>query len=441
MYAEGQRRYVESLSAYARQFLERMEKPDVDRIDGICPAIAIRQKNSVRNPRSTVGTTTEVHDYLRLLFARVGRTICRGCGEEVVRETAEVVAQRLAARPAGTRLLIGFDLPMSAGSAGAGAEGKGGESGTADDAAAVRRSARTRSGGTGASRGGRTARAETVMAGADPVAGALEALRRKGFGRLLVDDRTVSFDDLDPERLAGRSALQVIVDRVAVGRDVLTRLTDSIETGYSEGGGTAFAVEVPTRDGNVGGDRTVHEFSERFECRSCRIEYEVPQPRLFSFNSPFGACPTCHGFGNVIELDMGLVVPDPSKSIQQDAIEPWSKPHYRSYLAGLKKAARACGIRLNVPWAALTDEERSFIIEGDGSYRGIQGFFRWLEGKKYVMHIRVFLSRYRATSPVPIAAAAGSGRRPATCGSADAPSTRCAGSPWRRPGPSSTTSP
>ena len=395
VYAEGQRRYVESLSAYARQFLERMEKPDVDRIDGICPAIAIRQKNSVRNPRSTVGTTTEVHDYLRLLFARVGRTICRGCGEEVVRETAEVVAQRLAARPAGTRLLIGFDLPMSAGSAGAGAEGKGGESGTADDAAAVRRSARTRSGGTGASRGGRTARAETVMAGADPVAGALEALRRKGFGRLLVDDRTVSFDDLDPGRLAGRSALQVIVDRVAVGRDVLTRLTDSIETGYSEGGGTAFAVEVPTRDGNVGGDRTVHEFSERFECRSCRIEYEVPQPRLFSFNSPFGACPTCHGFGNVIELDMGLVVPDPSKSIQQDAIEPWSKPHYRSYLAGLKKAARACGIRLNVPWAALTDEERSFIIEGDGSYRGIQGFFRWLEGKKYVMHIRVFLSRYR----------------------------------------------
>ena len=166
------------------------------------------------------------------------------------------------------------------------------------------------------------------------MAGALEALRRKGFGRLLVDDRAVSFDDLDPEPLAGRSTLRVIVDRVAVGPDVLTRLTDSIETGYSEGGGTAFAVEVPARGGNGGGDRhdggepTLHEFSERFECRSCRIEYEVPQPRLFSFNSPFGACPTCHGFGNVIELDMGLVVPDPSKSIQQDAIEPWSKPHY-----------------------------------------------------------------------------------------------------------------
>ena len=405
VYAEGQRRYVESLSAYARQFLERMEKPDVDRIDGICPAIAIRQKNSVRNPRSTVGTTTEVHDYLRLLFARVGRTICRGCGEEVVRETAEVVARRLAARPDGTRLLIGFDLPIGAKSAVAGAEGNGGGSDPEQAApgrrVAGRRSGRVRSAGAGRSRGRRAARAETVLAGADPVAGALEALRRKGFGRLLVDDRAVSFDDLDPEPLAGRSTLRVIVDRVAVGPDVLTRLTDSVETGYSEGGGTAFAVEVPARGGNGGGDRhdggepTLHEFSERFECRSCRIEYEVPQPRLFSFNSPFGACPTCHGFGNVIELDMGLVVPDPSKSIQQDAIEPWSKPHYRSYLAGLKKAARARGIRLNVPWSELTDEERAFVIEGDGSYRGIQGFFRWLEGKKYVMHIRVFLSRYR----------------------------------------------
>ena len=397
VYAEGQRRYVESLSAYARQFLERMEKPDVDRIDGICPAIAIRQKNSVRNPRSTVGTTTEVHDYLRLLFARIGRTICRGCGEEVVRETAEVAARRLAARPAGTRLLIGFDLPVTAVSTGAGAEGNGGGSSPANERAAGRRggrrsSGRTRPAVTGASRG-RTARAETVLAGADPVAGAIEALRRKGFGRLLVDGRAVSFDDLDPAGLAGRSVLQVVVDRVAVGRDVLPRLTDSIETGYSEGGGTVFAVEVPARGGN--GEPTVHEFSERFECRSCRIEYEVPQPRLFSFNSPFGACPTCHGFGNVIELDMGLVVPDPSRSIQQDAIEPWTKPHYRSYLAGLKKAARRRGVRLNVPWSALTDEERDFVIEGDGTYRGIQGFFRWLEGKKYVMHIRVFLSRYR----------------------------------------------
>ena len=403
VYAEGQRRYVESLSAYARQFLERMEKPDVDRIDGICPAIAIRQKNSIRNPRSTVGTTTEVHDYLRLLFARVGRTTCRGCGEEVVRDTAEVAARRLAARPEGTRLLIGFDVPLSSasepaggadggGAAAAAPRGAPGPRGRADRAARGRRATGGGARGGGA-RGKRTVVAETVLAGADPVAGALEALRRKGFGRLLVDGEVVSFDNLEPARLADRSVLHVIVDRIVVGPDVLTRLTDSIETGYAEGGGTAFAVELPARAG--GGEPTVHDFSERFECRACRIEYEVPQPRLFSFNSPFGACATCHGFGNVIELDMGLVVPDPSKSIQHEAIEPWSKPHYRSYLAGLKKAARARDIRLNVPWSELTDDERHFVIEGEGSYRGIQGFFRWLEGKKYVMHIRVFLSRYR----------------------------------------------
>ena len=405
VYAEGQRRYVESLSAYARQFLERMEKPDVDRIDGICPAIAIRQKNSIRNPRSTVGTTTEVHDYLRLLFARVGRTICRGCGEEVVRETAEVVAHRLAARPEGSRLLVGFDTPVAvAGTSTAtgGVESDGSAAaGKRSPAArgAPRRSGRARTAGAGGARGGRAAVAETVMAGADPVSGALEVLRRKGFGRLLVDGHGVSFDDLDPAQLAGRTALQVIVDRVVVGPEVLARLTDSIETGYAEGGGMAFAVEVPggTGGGGTGGgeESTVHEFSERFECRACRIGYEVPQPRLFSFNSPFGACATCHGFGNVIELDMGLVVPDPSKSIQQDAIEPWSKPHYRSYLAALKKAARGRDIRLNVPWSDLTDDERRFVMEGEGTYRGIQGFFRWLEGKKYIMHIRVFLSRYR----------------------------------------------
>ena len=428
VYAEGQRRYVESLSAYARQFLERMEKPDVDRIDGICPAIAIRQKNSVRNPRSTVGTTTEVHDYLRLLFARVGRTICRGCGEEVVRDTAEVAARRLAARPEGTRLLIGFDVPI-AGEAAAGAgktasEAAGGAGETASEAAGGagetasevvagagetaaaaaaggRRAGRRRTAGNGASRVARAARATRELESADPVAGALEALRRKGFGRLLLDGRAVSFDEVDPAPLAGRPTLQVVVDRVAVGPDALTRLTDSIETGYAEGGGTAFAVELPARRaaGGDDGEPALHEFSERFECRACRIGYEVPQPRLFSFNSPAGACPTCHGFGNVIELDMALVVPDPSRSIRQDAIEPWSKPHYRSQLAALKKAAREAprggGVRLDVPWSELTDDERRFVIEGDGAYRGVRGFFRRLEGKKYVMHIRVFLSRYR----------------------------------------------
>ena len=363
IYAEGQRRYVESLSAYARQFLERMEKPDVDEIDGICPAIAIRQKNSVRNPRSTVGTTTEILDYLRLLFARVGRTVCRQCGTEVVRESAEVAARQLMALPAKTRLLLGFDYPTVEGG------GAGADPVMEPDA-------------------------ETGEGELDPVRATLNALRKRGFGRVVVEGRAVSFDEVEPDTLAGIETLQIIVDRVQVGPDALGRITDSLETAYLESGGEAFAIEVG-RDASSE-TRPVHRFSERFDCRACGIAYEVPQPRRFSFNSPFGACQTCHGFGNVIELDLNLVVPDQTKSIQQNAIDPWTKPNYRSHLADLKRAAKAGGVRVTTPWNELTDEERTFIIEGNGDdYKGITGFFARLERKKYKVHIRVFLSRYR----------------------------------------------
>jgi excinuclease ABC subunit A len=369
IYAEGQRRYVESLSAYARQFLERMEKPDVDVIEGICPSIAIRQKNSVRNPRSTVGTVTEIHDYMRLLFARVGRTYCRRCGQLVVRETAEVVATELLARPEGTRLLIGFDLPVVAMS----------EADDADGAPAAEEAD-----------GADVEERATRRVGADAsLRATLDALRRKGFGRVLVDGQAVALEDVDAARLRDRSALQVVVDRVKVEGDILARLTDSIEMAYREGGGAAWAVEP-------GAAPVTHVFSERFECRTCHITYEDPQPRLFSFNNPFGACPTCHGFGNIIELDINLVVPDQAKSINQGAIEPWTKPHYRSHLAELKRVAKTRGIRLDVPWRDLSDADRTVIMEGDGAdYEGIRGFFTWLERKKYKVHVRVFLSRYR----------------------------------------------
>src|SRR5688572_27658125 len=364
IYAEGQRRYVESLSAYARQFLERMEKPDVDRIDGICPSIAIRQKNSVRNPRSTVGTVTEIHDYMRLLFARVGRTICRKCGQEVIRETAEVVTNRLLALPEGTRLLLGFDLPIvTASKAAAGDDGE-------DDERAE----------------------ESLFEVESPSAVALENLRRKGFGRLLMDGQAVAFEDVDPATLKAMTLLRVVVDRVKVAPDARTRITDSVETSYAEGGGAAWAIQLPEDDGA----RVTHQFSERFECRTCGLLYEDPQPRLFSFNNPFGACPTCHGFGNIIELDQELVVPDQAKSINQGAIEPWTKPHYRSQLAELKRAAKSKGLRLDVAWADLTPEEIAFVMDGDGEdFEGVRGFFRWLERKKYKVHVRVFLSRYR----------------------------------------------
>jgi excinuclease ABC subunit A len=227
-----------------------------------------------------------------------------------------------------------------------------------------------------------------AKAAVDPMAAALETLRRRGYGRLLIDGQAIGFDEVEPASLKSRSKLEVVVDRLRIEGDMRTRLTDSIETSYREGGGAAFAVVLD-------GDAKRLEFSERFECRPCGIAYETPQPRLFSFNNPFGACPTCHGFGNIIELDMNLVVPDPSKSISQGAIEPWSKPHYRAQLAELKRASRKANVHLETPWSELTEEERRFVVDGDGDYEGIRGFFRWLERKKYKVHVRVFLSRYR----------------------------------------------
>ncbi len=384
IYAEGQRRYVSSLSAYARQFLERMEKPDVDRIEGICPAIAIRQKNSIRNPRSTVGTTTEIHDYLRLLFARVGRTLCRQCGQEVVRDTAEVVARHLGSLAGGTRLLIGFDMPVM--DPGGVHEGTDAEPEEEDP-----ESAGTRDLGLGMRNTAPTQASLTFT---------LNELRRKGFHRLYVNGRTVMVDDISPAELRDQSTLKVIVDRIKLEGDMRGRLTDSVELAYREAGGTAFAIEdpagSPAEAPRAKADAKTHVFSERFECQNCNLTYEAPQPRLFSFNNPFGACQTCHGFGNIIELDLDLVVPDPSKSIAQGAIEPWTKTHYRAQLAELKRAARPAGVSMDIPWRELNDEEKRFIVEGDGKdYDGIRGFFRWLERKKYKVHVRVFLSRYR----------------------------------------------
>ncbi len=394
VYAEGQRRYVESLSAYARQFLERMERPDVDTVEGIPPAIAIRQKNSVRNPRSTVGTTTEIHDYLRLLFARIGRTICRNCGRDVMRETAENVAERLAALPAGTRLLIGFEMPIVAATLdrvdfdSGDAEAESDEDGNGN--------------GNGHNGNGHNhAHAATNGGSSDPIRNTLDTLRRKGFARVLIDGQAINLEEVDPAQLANRSTLEVIVDRIKVDGDMRARLTDSIEIAYLEGGGAAFAIELPT-EGGPSADPKRHVFSERFECRTCGIAYELPQPRLFSFNNPFGACPTCHGFGNVMELDLNLVIPDQEKSIAQNAIEPWSKPHYRAHLAALKRAAKSGNVRLEVPWNQLTEAEQKFVLHGDGDdYEGVYGFFQWLERKKYKVHIRVFLSRYRGYQTCP----------------------------------------
>ena len=254
VYAEGQRRYVESLSAYARQFLERMEKPDVDSIDGICPSIAIRQKNSVRNPRSTVGTGTEIHDYMRLLFARVGRTYCRQCGQEVIRETAEVVATELLKLPEGTRIIIGFDLPVVAMSADSEENAETSSADGADNAEEVASSTPD----------------NTEVA----LRTTLETLRRTGFGRLRIGQDAIAIEDTDLAALRDKPSVHVVVDRLKIERNLRARLTDSIETAYQEGGGAAWAMELASPS------PITHVFSERFECRRCHIAYEDPQPRL-----------------------------------------------------------------------------------------------------------------------------------------------------------------
>ena len=386
IYAEGQRRYVESLSTYARQFLERMEKPNVDKIEGICPAIAIRQKSTLRNPRSTVGTTTEIHDYLRLMFARIGRTFCRKCGKEIFRDPAEVAAKELAALPEGTRLLLGFEMPIIQGPVSVS------NIDLADTADVIRKSKHTSPQSLKEKKSNIAHSTQSTSA----TAAAIDSLRRKGFNRIVLNDQVVSFDNVDIGQLEGTSTFRVLVDRIKTKPNLLSRLTGSVETAYLEGGGSAFAIEMSSNSSEAKEQR-VHKFSERFECRKCDIHYELPQPRLFSFNSPFGACSKCHGFGNVVELDMDLVVPDQSKSIQQDAIDPWNKPHYKKHLAKLKKIARLAKIRLNQPWSELSKQEREFVIEGNNDdYDGIKGFFRSLERKKYKVQVRVFLSRYRS---------------------------------------------
>ncbi|HET7747692.1 MAG TPA: excinuclease ABC subunit UvrA, partial [Vicinamibacteria bacterium] len=348
LYAEGQRRYVESLSAYARQFLERLDRPDVDEIEGICPAIALRQRPPGRNPRSTVATATEIHDHLRLLYAHAGVTTCGACGGPVARDTAEAVAERLAGH-GDARLLVAF--PVNGG-------------GTRDESIA--------------------------------------ALLRRGFRRVL-DPRgaVLVLDDTPPEAVAAlEDPLLAVVDRVSAsaGR---ARLVDSIETAFREGGGRA-AIHVA--------EGPLLRVSDAFACLSCGRPAEPPTPRLFSFNHAEGACPSCHGFGNLIQIDEGLVVPDPRKTLEGGAVEPWTRPRHKAVAAELRRFARRRAIPLDVSWRDLAEEHRRLVLEGDEEFPGVIGFFRRLESRKYQVQVRVFLSRYRGYRTCP--ACVGSRLRP-----------------------------
>jgi excinuclease ABC subunit A len=386
IYAEGQRRYVESLSAYARQFLERIEKPDVDVIDGIAPAVAIRQKNSTRNPRSTVGTATEIYDYLRLLFARVGRTYCATCGQEVKKDTVDEVADAVLKLGDGIRLQVLFPLHAHV-----------------DAQEGLKRVPRAR----------KAAKKNAVAdAGlSEPIKARLFELRKAGFNRLYQDGQVFEFST--PESLIDirfDRPVFLLVDRLSVSAEARSRIVDAVETAYREAGEVMFEIaEFPAspsgRFANDGAsDKSVRptlRFAQRFECKNCNLRYEEPEPRLFSFNNPYGACPRCQGFGNTIDFDLDLVIPDKTKSLGEGAIDPWNKPKYRPMFTEMKRFAKQTEIPLDVPWAELEPEQQESILDGDGKFLGVRGFFEYLERKKYKLHVRVFLSRYRGYSICP----------------------------------------
>ncbi len=340
IYAEGQRRYVESLSAYARQFLERMEKPDVDEILGIAPPVAIRQKNTTRNPRSTVATSTELYDFLRLLWARAGRTYCPNGHGRVERDTVDHVAAKMLAQPEGSRWYALFPIPP--------------EKST------------------------------------EALRDRLFDLRKKGFGRLFQEGKIYEFST--PESLLDvdfSKPVFALVDRIAISPGVRQRLVDTVEVCYREAG--EVILESP-----AGGDAPVERlrFNEKFQCKICGKEFVDPEPSLFSFNSPYGACKRCQGFGNTIDYDLELVVPDRTLSIEGGAVDPWTKPNYSWYAAEFRKAARG-KVRLNVPFYELNEDEVAFVA------KHVREFFREVEAKKYKVHVRVFMSRYRGYTLCP----------------------------------------
>jgi excinuclease ABC subunit A len=388
LYAEGQRRYIESLSAYARQFLERMEKPDVDEVSGISPPVAIRQKNTTRNPRSTVATATEIYDYVRLLYARVGVTTCYQCGEVVRRDHVDDVADQVMAIEVGRRFYVVF--PVNAGTASPTAR-------TASPPASAREIHRP-----GASRAA-TASHSAPARPDESLKARLFSLRQQGFNRLYQRGRVFEFST--PESLLEVNFAQpvyVLVDRLAVGPDVRQRLIDSVELCFRESGEAILEFVAPETSPEGAADEPERlVFSERFECKRCKLAFEPPEAGLFSFNNPYGACPRCQGFGNTIDFDLDLVIPDKNKTLAEGAVEPWTKPRYRPLFNDMKKAARAHNISLDMPYFRLTAEQQKWLLDGEGDFGGIRGFFDYLERKKYKLHVRVFLSRYRGYTLCP----------------------------------------
>jgi len=334
LYAEGQRRYVETFSPYARQFMDRMDRPRVDRIEGIPPAIAIDRKDPVRTSRSTVGTMTEITDHVKLLFARLGQLHCERCGHPVVAETPQHVWNHLEPINADAEIIITFPADTT---------------GTRPD--------RLRN-----------------------------ELLRQGFDRYIADGNLHSLADGAP--VPGATVLHIVADRLKRSSADRQRIIDSAEIAFRFGGGNL----------DVWIDRSTRvAFSHRLECARCGIPYPATLTNLFSFNSPIGACPACKGFGRTIGIDLDLVIPDPQKNLSEGAIKPWgSRQEGRMEFKDLMAFCRRKKIPTAIPFQRLSSAQRSAIIDGTDGYYGVRGFFNWLETKTYKMPVRVYLSRYRS---------------------------------------------
>jgi excinuclease ABC subunit A len=339
LYAEGQRRYVQSLSTYARLFLEQMERPDVDSISDIPPAIALEQKNSIKNARSTVGTITEIHDYLRLLMTHAGVLSCPDCGVVVSADTIESATNELAAWQQGTRVIV---------------------------------------------------HARMALHGTKPEH-ALEALTRQGYTRAYIDGRARPLDELDASSF-DTEAIDVVIDRLALAPDKRSRTAEALERGFQLGSGRVVVSPMEAEDASIA-ERT---FDERFACRVCDREFTKPTPHLFSFNSPLGACADCEGFGRVVDIDLDKVIPNKRLSLRDGAIAPWSTPAYAEFQADFLRNAERHGYSIELPYSRLSKEAQQWILDGDRESPGIRGFFEWLEGRRYKTHVRILLARYRS---------------------------------------------
>ena len=376
VYAEGQRRYVETFSPYARQFLDRMDRPRADRIDGIPPAVAVNQTNQVRTSRSTVGTMTEINDYLKLLYARHARLLCRGCGEEVRRDSPESIADRLIGEAPGERAIIRFGVRVPDGF--------------------PEEEVRKHLARQGYTRVARADGGASAGPGAPPTA-ETRATAPPTAETETPPPETIPVPESGAQDGPGPIELEVIQDRLRIGEDGRARLVEALEAALAAGRGRA---EAATGDG----PDTVQRFSAALECPRCGIAYRDPVPNLFSFNSPIGACDTCRGFGREMGIDYDLVIPDERLTLRGGAIKPLQTKTYLPYQRYLIKQAERVGVPDDVPWHDLGPEERKWVIEGDGRRRdghwfGVRGYFNWLERKSYRMHIRVLLSRYRGYLP------------------------------------------